>query len=41
MIEKGIKINSWGKNVYVEKPTIINNQKINLQVKLYHELNKQ
>ena len=32
MIEQGIKINKWGKNVYVKVPVI--NSKKNLQVKL-------
>ena len=33
MIDQGIKINKWGKNVYVKVP-IINLIKINLQEKL-------
>ena len=32
MIEQGIKINNWGKNVYVKVPVV--NQKINSQEKL-------
>ena len=32
MIEQGVKINSWGKNVYVKVPVV--NSKINLQEKL-------
>ena len=32
MIEQGVKINKWGKNVYVKVPVI--NSKKNLQAKL-------
>ena len=31
MVEQGVKINSWGKNIFVKVPVII--LKINLQVK--------
>ena len=37
MVEQGIKINSWGKNVYVKVPII--NSKTNFTGKVIKELN--